>query len=83
MVALHRHSDQEKRKLLDPGKHLALSLVFISAEALPDEMDVSLVQIIGCNEVHLEGKSLEEICLTLEDLLLGEGSVGDLVRDDF
>ena len=81
LVILQGHSNEEKGQLLNLPKHPGLVLVTLGIEALLDQVDVGLVDVISGDEVHLKLKELQEFHLAGQDLLLRESSVRDFLRD--
>ena len=55
----------------------------MNAVALPDEVGVTLVQVVRSDEVHLELEPKQEFFFAGQNLFLSEGSVRDLFRNHF
>lgn len=80
MVVLQSHSDQQQGQLFNLPEHPSLVFVALGAQALLDEVDVGLVDVVGGNEVHFELEDLQEFHLAGQDLFLRKSSVRDLLR---
>ena len=80
---LNCHAHEEERQVLNLAETAGVVLIAIWVEALAHDMDIGLMDVIGSDEVHLEGKLEEELVLSCEDLLLRESSMRDLLGNDF
>ena len=76
---LYCHAHKEERQVLYFAETAGVVPIAVWIEALAHDMDIGLMDVIGSDEVHLEGKLEEELVLSCEDLLLSESSMRDLL----